>query len=58
MEKERVGKRERERPKLIPPVTFTDKGAMSEGHTSLGAWSGMAADVWSEETSLGQRWSI
>ena len=47
-ERERVKVRERERERiLILLLISTDKGAMSEGHSSLGSRSGMAADVWS-----------
>lgn len=44
--RERVKVIERERI-LILPLISTDKGAMSEGHSSLSSRSGMAADVWS-----------
>ena len=49
-ERERVKVRERKREReriLILLLISTDKGAMSEGHSSLSSRSGMAADVWS-----------
>ena len=52
------GEKERERERERDFITLTGEGEMSEGHTSLSSWSGMAADVWSKKASLGQRWPV